>query len=227
MSRQTTSRISTRRLLAASAVAVLAVATGTASAARGDPQKQLTPADNTRARTMFLKRSDLGPGFKSTPQSSLEPDVYCKALDESDLTLTGEAESPTFERGFVSVYSAADVYESRADATTSWRRGTSTAGERCSRDVLRREFAKEGIRLESYRRVPFPRVAERSAAYRVELSARQQGVTIRAVTDFVVLMHARAQVALLFTGLTPVPRAEQVRLARLTAERMAKAMRGA
>jgi hypothetical protein len=211
----------------AAAVVALAAATGTASAARGDPQKELTPADQARARSMLLKRSDLGPAFKPTRQSSAGGDLYCKALDESDLTVNGDAESPTFERGFVTVTSSAQVYESLADANISWRRGTSAQGVRCARDVLRREFAKGGITLESYERVPFPNVAQRSAAYRAVLSGTAQGVSVRVVVDFVALMQSRAQAALFFTGLSPVPRADQLQLARVTAQRMAKAMRGA
>ncbi len=227
MSRLTTRRISTRRLVTAAAALVLAVATGTASAARGDPQKELTPADQARARSMLLKRSDLGPGFKATRQSSAGGDLYCKALDESDLTVTGDAESPSFERGVVTARSAAQVYESLADATASWRRGTSAAGLRCARDVLRRGFARAGITLESYKPIPFPDVAQRTAAYRAVVSATSQGVKVRLVIDFVALMHSRAQVALFFSGLSPIPRAEQLQLARLTSTRMAKAMRGA
>jgi hypothetical protein len=213
--------------VAAAAVLVLAVAAGSASAARGDPQKELTPADQARARSMLLKRSDLGPGFKATRQSSVGGDLYCKALDESDLTVNGDAESPNFERGVVTASSAAQVYESLSDANTSWRRGTGAAGLRCARDVLRRGFAKAGIKLESYNPIPFPNVAQRTAAYRAVVSATSQGVKVRLVFDFVALMHSRAQAALFFTGLAPIPRAELLQLARLTSLRMEKAMRGA
>lgn len=49
----------------------------------------------------------------------------------------------------------------------------------------------------------------------------------RAKGDLVVLMRSRAQVALFFgSGFAAVPRAEAVRLARLTARRMAAAMGG-
>jgi hypothetical protein len=60
------------------------------------------------------------------------------------------------------------------------------------------------------------------------LSGESQSVTVKVVIDLVVLMHSRAQVPLFFgSALVPVPRADQLRLARLTASRMAKAMRGA
>jgi len=75
------------------------------------------------------------------------------------------------------------------------------------------------------RRVAFPRVSSRTVAYRLKLSAESQGVTIPFEFDLVVLMHSRAHVNLFFgSGLVAVPREDEVRLARLTASRMAKAM---
>jgi hypothetical protein len=219
---------SKRRLLGLLLAAALLVAAGDAFATHGDPQEKLTPTDNARARSMLLRKSDLGPGYTSTKPNNAEPHLYCKALDESDLIVTGDAESPQFERGIVFVSSAAQVYESAADAVVSWKRGTSAAGERCARDLLRQGFAKQGVRLVSMRRLAFPRVSSRSIAYRIQLSAESQGVPVSVVLDFVVLMHSRAQAALFFgSALVAVPRADEVRLARVVASRMATAMRGA
>ena len=78
----------------------------------------------------------------------------------------------------------------------------------------------------SFRRIPFPNVAERTAAYRLRLSAEMQGTTVPLVLDLVALRQARAQVSTFFTGLSAIPRSEQVLLARVVAERMARAMRG-
>jgi len=199
------------------------VGTGAALAARGDPQKKITPADQARAKAMLLRKADFGLGFKATPASADEGDFYCKALDESDLTLTGEAESPTFQGGVEFVSSFSQVYGSLADSNTSWRRGTSAAGDKCVRDEFRRQFQKDGIRLESFRRMAFPRFAERSIAYR--LVASSQGV--RVYFDVVVLQQSRGQAALLLgSALAPMPKAEELRLTRIVAGRMVKAMRG-
>ena len=214
---------SVRRLLCFVLLLAL-VGTGAALAARGDPQKKITAADQARAKAMLLRKADFSPVFKATPASGDEGDFYCKALDESDLTLTGEAESPTFQGGVEFVSSLSQVYESLADSSTSWRRGTSAAGDKCVRDEFRRQFQKEGIRLESFRRMAFPRFAERSIAYRFVASS--QGV--RVFFDVVVLQQSRGQAALLLgSALAPMPKAEEVRLTRVVAGRMAKAMRGA
>jgi len=212
------------RKLAVAFLLALLVVSGAALAARGDPQKKITPADQARAKAMLLRKTDLGPGFKAKPADQSDDDFYCKALDESDLTLTGEAESPDFDTDLVFISSIAQVYESVADANTSWRRGTSAAGEKCLSDEFRRQLKADGLRVGSFRRTSFPRIADRSIAYR--LAASGQGVKV--YIDFAVLQESRAQAALFFVSApTSVAKAEQVRLARIVAGRMAKAMRGA
>jgi len=201
------------------------VGAGAALAARGDPQKKITRADQARAKAMLLRKADFSAVFRATPASADEGDFYCKALDGSDLTLTGEAESPTFAGGVEFVSSLSEVYRSLVDANTAWRRETSAAGEKCARDELRRQFGKQGIRLESLRRMAFPRLAPRSVAYRIVLSPQGGG---RAYIDVVALQQSRGHAALLLgSALAPMPKDEEVRLARLVAGRMAKAMRDA
>lgn len=212
-----------RRLLAALLVFALA-GSGAALAGRGDPQKRIVPADQARARAMLLRTADVGLGFQARPTPAGDADVYCKALDESDLTLTGEARSMTFVAGLEAYTSYAQVYESKADSAASWRRGTSRAGEQCVRKVFGQAFGAGGGRLDSFGRISFPRLAEKSVAYRLVVSS--QGV--RAYLDVIGLKLGRAHGSLLFTsGLTPVPKAQQTRLARAVAARMAKAMSGA
>lgn len=212
-----------RRTLAIALVLALAVA-GAALAARGDPQKRITRADQARAKAMVLRKADFGSGFMTAPSPSGQGDVYCKALDESDLTITGEAQSPSFVGAVASTSSLSRVYESVADSNASWRRGTSKAGERCLRVVFSKTAAAQGGRLTSLERLRFPKVAQRTSAYRLVIEA--QG--LRGFLDVVALKQSRAQVGLLFvSALNPTPRGEEVRLARIVARRMKTAMRGA
>ncbi len=210
------------RLLAVALLLALLVS-GTALAARGDPQRHLRPADQARAKAMLLRKADLPPTFTATP-SGPESDAHCKALDESDLTLTGDAESKSFQAGPFVASSIAQVYETVADANASWRRGTSAAGLRCARTLYARELSKGGGTIRSFGRLAFPKVAARTIALRLE--ARSQGIPV--YLDFVALQHSRAHATLLLGGgLAPIPKAEEVRLARVIAARMTKAMRGA
>ena len=209
-----------RRLFAVALLLAL-VCAGTALAARGDPQKRLTPADQARAKAMLLRTSDFGLGFQALPSSPQKADIYCKALDEADLTLTGEAESRTFQGGVEFASSVAQVYQSTRDSAASWKRGTSAAGDACVHEQFRRGFQGQGARLERFARTPFPRLAERSIAYRLVISS--QGV--RVFLDVVALKQGRGQAGLLLgSALTPMPRDEELRLARIVARRLARAM---
>jgi hypothetical protein len=211
-----------KRLAAALLVLTLVLA-GVSLGARGDPKKKITAADQARARAMLIRKADVGPAFASSPASSGNDDFYCAALDESDLTLTGELESPTFTSTVEFVTSQAYVYRTRADSDASWRRGTSPAGQKCLRDGLRREVQGTSVRLVSFRKLSFPRLAQRSVLYRAV--ADQQGVRI--YLDLVALQHSRAQVAIVYgAGVSAPPAAEERRLAKLTAARMAKEMGG-
>jgi len=216
-----------RRLLAVSLLASL-VAAGTASATHQDPQKKLTKADNARARAMLLKRTDLAPGFQAQPDSGEDPHIDCPAsVSESDLTLTGEADGPQLALGVVFVGSASQVYESAADAAASWRRSTSTAGTKCATTLLRREFAKQGIRLVSLRKIAFPRVytSDRTTAYRVKLSAESPQGAVPVFVDLVALMRSRAHATVIVGSALVAPtRAYELDLAHIVGGRMAKAM---
>jgi len=219
-----------RRLLACILLLVFLVASASALATHQEPQKRLTKADNTRARAMLIKLSDLPVGFRAQPSSGPDPHVDCPAsVSESDLTLTGESEGRQFT-GVGAVFlvtSLSDIYESVGDAAASWRRGTSAAGTKCLTDLLRRGFAMQNIDLISFSKLDFPRVSERSIAYRVTLSATTAQGTVPLFIDIVGLLRLRAQ-AFVFVGsaLIPPQRPEELRLARLVAGRMATAMRG-
>ena len=217
-----------RRLLACvSVLAFLVVSASAALATHQDPQKRLKRADNARARAMLVKRSDVPTGFRPQVSGGPDPHVDCSAsVSESDLTVTGEAEGQQLALGVVLVSSTARIYESVADASASWRRSTSVAGTKCATQVLRREFAKQGVDLVSLRTVSFPRVSERSVAYRAELSAMTSQGTVPVYVDIVALLRSRSQATVIVgSALVPPQRAEELRLARVVAGRMATAMR--
>lgn len=213
-----------RVALVSSLVLALAVA-GAALAGRGDPDKQIRPADQARARSMLLRASDFNPAFTARAASSGgSGDFYCAALDESDLTLTGDARSQSFTATTEYVTSTAYVYVSRSDSNASWTRGTSTAGVQCLRVGLRSEFQGTGVRLVSFKKLTFPKRGQRSVAFRA--IATQQG--LRVYLDLVAMQVSRAQTAVIYvSALSPPPQSELRRLTGLVAKRAEKAMRGA
>jgi hypothetical protein len=205
-------------------LALVLVLTGSALAARGDPQERIRPADQARARSVLVRAADMNAAFTPIPTAVNPNERYCAALDESDLTVTGQANSPSFTSSAEFVASRAYVYESRADASASWRRGTSSAGQSCLRQLMRSQLLGTSVKLVSFKRLPFLAVAPRTAAFRVVAS--REG--IRLYLDLIALQHGRAQVSIVYgTVIAAPPRSEEVRLATLVARRMAKAMRGA
>lgn len=202
---------------------------GVAAAARGDPQKQFTPADQARAKAMLLQKTDFAPGWKASKPSDEEVDFYCKALDESDLVLTGEGESLDFEKESASVLrylsagSVSYIYKTAAQSAESWRRSTSAAGLRCAARGFDHVIREEGGTFVSLRPIEFPRLAPQTAAFRVKFKV----ASIPMIMDMVMMRNGRAQAGPLLVGIpSAFPSAERVRLAKLVAERMAEAMRG-
>jgi hypothetical protein len=198
-----------------------------AQAERGDPQRRLVAADQRAAQAMLLRKSDLAPAFRiDDDPSPAAADGDCKALDESDLVLTGDAESPTFTLqgagSYAGVASAAQLYRSRRMADLSWRRGTSEAGVACMRKVFTRELAKSGLRVESLARPRFARLGERTFALRMVFYEVVRDVRARVYVDLVALGRGRAMSMLMFaSAFAPVPKGQQVALARVLAGRMA------
>ena len=208
------------------AACTLAWAAG-ASADHLDPQNQFRTADQKRAASMLARKSDLGSGYAVERTSGLEPHLTCRALDESDLVLTGYAKSPYWSREYQIVGSTAAIYRTSADARTSWKRGASTAGMNCLRDEFRSEFARQGeaVRV-TIRRLAFPRIGGASFAHRLVLSGAAAG-SPSVYIDVIVIRTARAQVGLLFAGVVvPPSRATELSVAQVVAKRMEKAMRG-
>jgi hypothetical protein len=208
----------------------LTLASG-ALAGRGDPKRAIAKADQARAGAMLLRRSDLASGFRATPPGKA-PNFYCAATDESDLTLTGDAESPEFTLAapgrlfFIS--SQAHLYRTSADASSSWRRGTSPAGESCARKLLQQVLAGSGAVFESFGRESFPKVAPLTVAYRITAEIVAGANAVPTYIDVIVLQRGRAQVSLLILSAgAPLVRSETLTFARTTAARMAKAMAGA
>lgn len=221
-----------RALVLTLAVAVL-VAPLAASAADGEPRKALTKEGQATARSVLLRRGDLGRGWATLARQEdqrLPKGARCGPLDESDLTVTGDAASPDFRLAkdavFVTVGSTAQVYRTLREANASWGRGTTAQTTRCLADIVRLSAAPgEKISVVSARRVAFPALAPKAVAYRIVLDVTFGGKQrLRAFVDVVILQHGRVQTGLLFTSLgRPVRDVDRVALASVVAARMAKA----
>jgi hypothetical protein len=215
-----------RALLVALSVAL--VFAGVAVADHLDPQERIRAVDQKRTGAMLLRKSDLARGFEAERTSGLDPHLGCRALDESDLVLTGKATSPYWARDYQIVGSSSAVYGTAADARASWRRSTSKAGSSCLRDAFRAELARQGEAARiSIRAIPLTGVGTTAKAYRLAISGVTPGEPPLLFIDVVLLMHGRAQAGLLFAGIVvPPARVTEIGLAKVVAKRMQTAMRG-
>jgi hypothetical protein len=211
------------------AVAGALVVAGAATADHLDPQEQVRAADQKRAAAMLLRKADLPQGYEPERTSDLEPHLTCRALDESDLVLTGRAKSPYWAREYQIVGSSSVVYRTARDSDAALRRSTSTVGRKCVRDEFRKAFARQGETMRiAVRELALPKLADTAKAFRLAISGADPAQPQLLFIDVVLLSHGRAQVGLLFAGVvTPPARAIETALSRLIAQRVKVAMRGA
>jgi hypothetical protein len=219
------------RLLAALLVLCIAVP-AVALAADTDPKKKITPADQAKARSMLLKRTDFATGWKKVPPSP-DSDLVCPGFnpDESDLTLTGEAESD-FEhaQGGLFVGSASEVFTTKEDAVKSWTRSDKPATARCLGYFLSQGQTSKTtkVKIVSAGRMAFPKLAPRTTAFKIvaRLSITNEGktTTVPLTMQLIAFGQGRGDTAML--AITPgagVPMGELRALGKLLAARLAAA----
>ena len=211
------------------ALAGALVLAGAATADHLDPQERVRAADQKRAAAMLLRKADLPQGYKPERTADLEPHLTCRALDESDLVLTGRGKSDYWAREYQIVGSTSAVYRTARDSDAAWRLSTSTVGRKCVRDEFRKAFARQGETMRiALQELALPKLAITARAYRLAISGADLARPPLLFIDVVLLSHGRAQVGLLFAGVvTPPARAIEIALSRLVAQRVKVAMRGA
>ena len=219
-----------RRLLAALLVLCIAVP-AVALAADTDPKKKITAADQAKARSMVFKRTDFAAGWKKVPAAP-DSDLVCPGFnpDESDLTLTGEAETD-FEHaqiGFVG--SASEIFATKEDAVNSWTRTDKPATARCIG-----YFFKQGqttkttkVTIVSAGRMAFPKLAPRTTAFKIvaRLAITNEGkpTTVPVTVQLVAFGQGRGDTSMIaFTPGAGVPMPELRALGKLLAARLAAA----
>lgn len=217
------------RRLALVLLVVLAVP-ALALAADTDPKRKINPADERKAASIVLKKTDFAAGWKRTTTPSDDENVSCSFYDPdgSDLTLTGDAEAE-FERtgGFPSVLSYADIYATNKDAAAAWSRTVKPALARCIAQFFQKEVSEPGTKVTvvNHGRIAFPRVAPRTAAFRINVkmvvSESGKTVTVPLTLHIVVVGRGRTEAGYLTFAPSPGVGAADLRaFAALLAERM-------
>ena len=155
-------------------VLVVLAAPALALAADTDPTKRFNPADQRKAASIVLKRTDFVAGWKQVPNepdSGADPSCPGYNPDQSDLILTGEAEA-NFTGDPSRLASYANVFKTKGDALASWTRSVKPALAPCIARVLKQGIEKQGGKavIVKQGQIAFPKVAPRTAAYRVAIN---------------------------------------------------------
>ena len=216
------------------AVLVALVLPAVAPAAGTDPQKRLTAADQRKAASIVLKRSDFVAGWKKAPaRPDTESDYSCPGYnpDQSDLVLTGEVEAEfTGPEGIPSVNSVANVYRTRREALAAWTRSDKPALGPCVAKALKKELEADGskVTITKQGRIGFPRYAPRTLAFRLSFNVQvtQSGKTstVPFTVHFVALGKGRGDATLMTIAFgTGVPQSDLRAFAKLTSQRLTAA----
>lgn len=203
-----------------------------ALAADTDPRKHITAADQATARSIVLTRSDFAAGWKKVAAPP-DSDATCPGFnpDQSDLTLTGEAEV-VFEhaQGLRSVASYSEIYATKDEAVKSWTRSDKAAAARCMGYFFREGATDKTtqVKIVSAGRMAFPKLAPRTTAFKVvaRLAITNAGktTTLPVTIQFIALGRGRGDTAMLVISPGPgVPTAELRAFGKLLAARLAAA----
>jgi hypothetical protein len=188
---------------------VLALA-GVAVAATTDPNVAIDPADQAWADSIVLTGADLGKGWsaervppESDPEGTTDDSSGCPEgiPDESDLTITGAAGPPGFNRGDSSVASAAIIWQTADQASADWERWTTAmpAFIKCLSGLFTGTVAGLRVTVTGNAAVTaFAGAAPRVSAYRIKIvfqppaRRKKKAKPLIAYFDFILFGAGRA-----------------------------------
>jgi hypothetical protein len=207
------------RLAAVFAVAA-SIAAPTAAAAPA-PIRTHAPGDLARARAALLAKAELGKGWTSSGVSTRPQTLTCKRSAPSldGLVETGTASTTFRGASAQGVGQAVWVYRSSEQAQFLWARVVGKGLLRCLVDAARGAGGLTVTRIASGE-LELPKVAERSVAYRLIVTAKAGGRTVTLYYDNLLLAAGRTVTQLTFGSTRPIPAAVELSLARAVAKRL-------
>ena len=192
---------------------MLVCAVPSALAGSGGEAIDFNGADQAAARAAIIRRADLrSKRWTGGPiKPDLTPPQTCRNWrpKQSDLVLTGAAESNFRQSLLHSIDSAVKILRTARMVSVDWRREHLAPGVlSCQRRLLRASFGPTAT-VASFARVPFPHMAPYVAEYRgvVELTV-SEGKKARFVVDFVFVSRRRSELTI--GSLAPLARQSEV-----------------
>jgi hypothetical protein len=193
------------RLGAVLVAALVAAAVATAASPR-DPKKVIIPAVQAKAKAINVQASDLPKslGFKAKPSGPDTGTPTCSYYnpDQSDLTENGDAKSPEFTLTSASfISSSASIFKTAAQGRTAYARVVQPKLPNCLAEVFRKGAAPTKVTIVSAKETAFPKLAERSNAYRILASFKSGSQKIAVYLDVIVMNQGKVDVVIFFAGI--------------------------
>jgi hypothetical protein len=163
-----------------------------------DPVTKIRRADQSKAAATVLTKADLGPGWAGgarKPVSLKAPTCPAQRPNDGDLTLTGHAES-VFNNGNggIQVDSDVEVFATAKQAKARFVRFMQSKLMTCLRYDLAKSIGGNGYTFLKPSRLDFPKLAERTAAFRVPIAVKAGSQTVTVDSDFLFLGVGRSQI---------------------------------
>jgi hypothetical protein len=183
------------------------LAAGTAVAGNPHaPKKALVPAVQARAKAINVKLADLpAAGWKAKAAGPDTGTPRCSDYnpDQSDLTENGNVASPQFTLPSTSfVSSSTSIFKTAAQGRTAYARVVRPKLPKCLAELFQKGAAPARVTVVSAAVKPFPKLAERSNAYRIAAGVRTSAGTIPVYLDVVVMNRGKVDVVIFFAGIT-------------------------
>jgi hypothetical protein len=189
----------------AAAVALLAV--GVAAAANPHaPKKVIIPAVQAKVKAINIKLSDLpAAGWQVKPPQADTGTPRCSYYnpDQSDLTENGDANSPQFTLASSSfVSSNTSIFKTAAQGRTAYARVVQPKLPKCLGELFRKGSGQpQSVTIVFAAERKFPKLAERSNAYRIAADFKNGSGKIHVFLDVVVMNRAKVDAVLFFAGI--------------------------
>jgi hypothetical protein len=200
--------VAAKPLLAAALIGL--VFTSTALAVVVDaPTVRITSADQAKARSALLRRSDFGAGWLGGPikTSPLSP-PNCPGFDpkESDLVVTGHADARyAFKQAGIELDQDVQVMTSPSAVQTDFARSVSPKRAQCLAYQLGKLKHVVAVRVEQ---LPFPPTGNVSAVYRAVLGVQTPRGRGTLLSDYVFFGQGRVEYE--FTVIAPLGARDQL-----------------
>jgi hypothetical protein len=187
-------------------LAALLLAAGAAFAGNPHaPKKAIVTAVQAKAKMINVKLADLpaaGWTAKKGGADTGTPRCSYYNPDQSDLTENGNAASPQFtlaNGSFVS--SSTSIFKTAAQGRTAYARVVQPKLPKCLAELFRKGATPAKATILSALERSFPKLAERSNAYRIAAGVKTPAGSIPVYLDVVVMNRAKVDVVVFFAGI--------------------------